>query len=246
MSANKTGKYIKYAIGEIVLVVIGILIALQVNNYNNYTKDRRSEQLILIKLHDESEAIVSYLNEINLMAEKYIYGIEKSVRAISSKSLYGLSKDEFEKGVINVGLYPGITPSKSVYEELNSSGKLQLIQNDSILKFISDYYSQLSFVNSQLNYFRMFVQSPESIAGRSFLMVYDKEDPFRRGVKFDFDELVDNPEFTSSMVKGLRDQIAFNTNRTILLEKAERMCNALGKIINEDCISSSKRLQNGN
>ena len=32
---NKTSKYIKYAIGEIVLVVIGILIALQVNNWNN-------------------------------------------------------------------------------------------------------------------------------------------------------------------------------------------------------------------
>ena len=34
MEKNKTGKYFKYAIGEIVLVVIGILIALQINNWN--------------------------------------------------------------------------------------------------------------------------------------------------------------------------------------------------------------------
>ena len=34
MSENKTGKYLKYAIGEIVLVVIGILIALSINNWN--------------------------------------------------------------------------------------------------------------------------------------------------------------------------------------------------------------------
>lgn len=36
---NKTGKYLKYAIGEILLVVIGILIALQANNWNEDRKD---------------------------------------------------------------------------------------------------------------------------------------------------------------------------------------------------------------
>jgi hypothetical protein len=235
MSENKTGKYLKYAIGEIVLVVIGILIALQVNNYNNYVKDRRTEQLMLIKLHDESEAIVSYIKENNIVAEQYINGIEQSVRAISSKSMNGLNNNEFENGVINVGFYPGITPPKSVYEELNSSGKLQLIQNDSILRYISDYYSQLSFVNSQLNYFRIFVQNPDSVGGRSFLSVYDDKNPYKRRVIFDFDELVNNPEFLSSMVQGLRDQIAFHTNRVSLLEKAERMCSSLGLLINADC-----------
>ncbi|MFK7783267.1 DUF6090 family protein, partial [Psychroserpens sp.] len=43
MSENKTGKYFKYAIGEIVLVVIGILIALQINNWNEQRKTRISE-----------------------------------------------------------------------------------------------------------------------------------------------------------------------------------------------------------
>ena len=38
MEKNKTGKYFKYAIGEIVLVVIGILIALQINNWNEQRK----------------------------------------------------------------------------------------------------------------------------------------------------------------------------------------------------------------
>jgi len=38
MGKNKTGKYLKYAIGEIILVVIGILIALQINNWNESKK----------------------------------------------------------------------------------------------------------------------------------------------------------------------------------------------------------------
>ena len=44
---NKTGKYFKYAIGEIMLVMIGILLALQVSNWNQDHKDRNSERKIL-------------------------------------------------------------------------------------------------------------------------------------------------------------------------------------------------------
>ncbi len=47
MEQNKTGKYLKYAIGEIVLVVIGILIALSINNWNEYRKDRIVEKEVL-------------------------------------------------------------------------------------------------------------------------------------------------------------------------------------------------------
>ena len=43
MKHNKTGKYFKYAIGEIVLVVIGILIALSINNWNEQRKNNSYE-----------------------------------------------------------------------------------------------------------------------------------------------------------------------------------------------------------
>ena len=43
ISEGKTGKYLKYAIGEIILVVIGILIALQINNWNEVRKDKIAE-----------------------------------------------------------------------------------------------------------------------------------------------------------------------------------------------------------
>ncbi len=46
-------KYLLYAIGEIALVVIGILIALQINNWNEWRKDRIMEQALLLQLHEE-------------------------------------------------------------------------------------------------------------------------------------------------------------------------------------------------
>ena len=48
MEKNKTGKYLKYAIGEIVLVVIGILIALQINNWNENRKLSNKKRELII------------------------------------------------------------------------------------------------------------------------------------------------------------------------------------------------------
>ena len=52
MGKNKTGKYFKYAIGEIVLVVIGILIALSINNWNEENKSEKETNFQLSKLRD--------------------------------------------------------------------------------------------------------------------------------------------------------------------------------------------------
>ena len=53
LSEGKTGKYLTYAIGEIVLVVIGILIALQINNWNEQRKENIKEQAMLKRLEKE-------------------------------------------------------------------------------------------------------------------------------------------------------------------------------------------------
>ncbi|EDP71546.1 hypothetical protein FBALC1_03642 [Flavobacteriales bacterium ALC-1] len=53
METGKTGKYFKYAIGEIILVVIGILIALQINNWNENRINSNKETAILANIHKE-------------------------------------------------------------------------------------------------------------------------------------------------------------------------------------------------
>ena len=53
LKKNKTGKYLKYAVGEIVLVVIGIIIALQINNWNEQRIDSKEEQLVLLYLKED-------------------------------------------------------------------------------------------------------------------------------------------------------------------------------------------------
>ena len=63
LSEGKTGKYFKYAIGEIVLVVIGILIALQINTLNQVKKDRAYEVKMLSEIEKGLRLDLSNLNE---------------------------------------------------------------------------------------------------------------------------------------------------------------------------------------
>ena len=63
MEKNKTGKYLKYAIGEIILVVIGILIALQINNWNEKSK-LKNEEIKLLK--EMRSALISDLSLIHI------------------------------------------------------------------------------------------------------------------------------------------------------------------------------------
>jgi len=64
MEKNKTRKYLKYAVGEIVLVMIGILLALQVNNWNENRKISNTEQLLLRDLRTEIQSNIVALDEI--------------------------------------------------------------------------------------------------------------------------------------------------------------------------------------
>ena len=66
---NKKGKFLKYAIGEIVLVMIGILLALQVNNWNGERKKRSAENEVLVLLNDDFNT-----------AKKQIGTLEKIIR----------------------------------------------------------------------------------------------------------------------------------------------------------------------
>ena len=63
MEKNKTGKYLKYAIGEIILVVIGILIALSINNWNEQRKVRINERVLHSRILKDLQVDEKRINE---------------------------------------------------------------------------------------------------------------------------------------------------------------------------------------
>ena len=135
---NQLFKYSRYAIGEIVLVVLGILIALQVNNWNQNKNLRKTE----IKLLQELKKDLAE-TEVDLLSD-----IEKAHRMLKiTDSLYQkITKNRIENKVLPVKfsmtyLYDRshLYPKKSAYESLQAHG-INLVSNDSLRKSITDFF----------------------------------------------------------------------------------------------------------
>jgi hypothetical protein len=136
MEKNKTGQYFKYAIGEIVLVVIGILIALQINNWNNNRAERSLENDIL------NEILVNLETDLqNIEIKK-----EQNIRYIKSNTL--VSEHLKNKTPLTDSLrfhyarlygFGNFEPIKVGYENLKSRG-LNIVKSQSLRKEISELY----------------------------------------------------------------------------------------------------------
>jgi len=129
MEKNKTGKYLKYAIGEIILVVIGILIALQINNWNSNRLEKRSETQILTELKTGLERD---LELVRAEQEKVNSAIEKIIRLQDlmndPQHAYDQSLDTLFGAVYGIRT---LRLNSAYYEDLKSSG-LALIKNKGI------------------------------------------------------------------------------------------------------------------
>jgi hypothetical protein len=140
LDSGATGKYLLYAIGEIALVVVGILIALQINNWNQYRIDRLEEEQILSHLHEEFQLNKVKLNEtIEIMGRNQDACREILVLIGSSEELLGNKNLD---SLLHYSMaYVGFNPTQNVLSDLLHSGRLQLI-TDATLKNILFEWSQ--------------------------------------------------------------------------------------------------------
>ncbi|WP_228850945.1 DUF6090 family protein [Aegicerativicinus sediminis] len=125
---NKTSRYLKYAIGEIVLVVVGILIALQINNWNEHRKENAFEAKMLIELQNGLSQNIQQLNRAVRVNKGAITSCEVILQHLENNLPYNDSLDiHFSKSL--EWFYPSI--NNASYESLKEYG-MQLIKNDSI------------------------------------------------------------------------------------------------------------------
>ncbi|MGB5663527.1 DUF6090 family protein [Eudoraea sp.] len=152
MEQNKTGKYLKYAFGEIILVVLGILIALQINNWNETRKNRDTEQQLLNSLLQEFETNLEILDQT---IEKNTKIVESCINIgeFTGPSLAIVSEKELSQDMVGAFKYDSrYIPNKGTINEINNSGKLSLISDPSLRNKISKWLSQLELVNNQEKY----------------------------------------------------------------------------------------------
>ncbi|MFY9242463.1 MAG: DUF6090 family protein [Polaribacter sp.] len=136
---NKNSKYLKYAIGEIVLVVIGILIALQVSNWNKQNEDRKLEKRYLAELILDLKQDSIFISE----------SIQRSYQQMESKNKlvqYFEGQQFTEDSLVAYFSFqwkpvPKFNPITTTLDELKSTGNIRVIQNSNIRRKILETYN---------------------------------------------------------------------------------------------------------
>ncbi|WP_223034350.1 DUF6090 family protein [Hanstruepera marina] len=132
LSEGKTGKYLKYAIGEIILVVIGILIALQINNWNETRQTRKIEKEILNVLLEDLNSAKAYSSQYIKSEQSYLDIIETILHNDSIKTILNSNDrtiEYFNKAFWDFEIK---IPVINTYSDLKNAGKIAIVQNDSI------------------------------------------------------------------------------------------------------------------
>lgn len=155
ITENKFGNYLKYAIGEIVLVVIGILIAVQINAFYNKQIEKATNERLLHRLVEELKLNIERIDYLDYRMkvighlrnytenEKNLDSIIKILnRGITIYDLdFLVENDELNKSSFNL--------HESVYEEMLNTGKIYNVGSDSLINEIHEYYK---LINREDNY----------------------------------------------------------------------------------------------
>ena len=133
---NKPVKYMRYALGEILLVVIGILIALHVNNWNEKRKLHRKEVKLLQELKVNLKTNVSNLNSDISKQIRSTKSIESLLVHLDNHSPFN---DSISRFFVDADYAPDVVLSSSAFETLKSVG-LEIISSDNLRIEIIDLY----------------------------------------------------------------------------------------------------------
>jgi len=142
---NKVSSYLLYAIGEIILVVIGILIALQINNWNITRLENIAKKQYLINLKDnlfiDQESLIKKIK----ISQKRIKEFDTLVDMLMNPSNY--SKAAFKEKASIARQFSNFVAMKATYDNLNNTGNLNLLGNQKLINDLFLYYNQIDYYN---------------------------------------------------------------------------------------------------
>ncbi len=142
LKKNKIGNYFKYAIGEIFLVVIGILIAISINSWN---EDRRSVNLeneYYCRLLEDAQQDLEQINEFIALSKGRLEASNEAVRLLQKENAKKVDVGK-QLGLSILAIYSDFSPNNSAFEDLKSGANLNIISDKEIIKSINNYYKKV-------------------------------------------------------------------------------------------------------
>ena len=128
MEKNKTGKYLKYAIGEIVLVMIGILLALQVNNWNSNRIEKKKEANYIENINKQFQLNRAQLDSVTLNHQK-VYSNATKIINLMPIDIKTVNKDSLSFYITGTFYSYTFNPQQSTVNSLTNTSSFEIISN---------------------------------------------------------------------------------------------------------------------
>lgn len=150
---NKIAAYLRYAIGEIVLVVIGILIALQVNTFNKDLQNKALAKTSLANLREDLEIQKKIINE-QLDYETMMLAKTDSCELYLNSAL---PVAVLYKLLMELAARHTFVSNDATFNNMVSTGTMVLIKNPELQNAIVNYYQQLDYTTKVVNNNNLFL-----------------------------------------------------------------------------------------
>ncbi len=243
---NKVSKYILYAIGEIILVVIGILIALSINNWNEQKKEDALEQEYYCRLLEDVVQDDENVNDMITVAQYRLKAANQAIRLLKNNNTNKTDVGK-ELGSSIRGIASAFSPNNSAFEDLKSGANLNIIKDKSVIKAINNYFKSVEGllsiirINGDIALDRFISHNDKFAMGSVNSMMQNKR--FINGMEKDVYESMqlDNEELISEDIKFrlLNDVITYissNSRQIELYNSIKDESLALIELLESKCI----------
>tara|TARA_R110001592_G_scaffold328230_1_gene609675 strand:+ start:242 stop:985 length:744 start_codon:yes stop_codon:yes gene_type:complete len=144
LTENKFSKYLLYAIGEIILVVIGILIALQVNNWNQNINSKNELTQIVKEVRNDLDKDIEFLTMMIKISEETINSIDNLLYKDNQ-----MSEDSLLNNITGVHRFTYFVPTNFGYSKMNKHPRTELLP-DSLTNHLTTYYTGYSITRNEM------------------------------------------------------------------------------------------------
>lgn len=222
---NQIGKYLKYALGEILLVVLGILIALQVNNWN---EDKQLMETQKIYLKEFSADVDKMYANYNSSLPYYQESVQLSIKAFQSFQNCEISEDQeviLDRMLINYNNIGVLYQERDTYEEMLSANLLANLEDKELKSAITAFFAQADAMMLYINEYKQELTLHTAIIEENVVYSFDSNNLPR--VEYNPLELCQNKVFSNALYK----HIIYNEHQlqmfSVLKENLESLKTAL-------------------
>lgn len=222
---------------EFVIVAVGILAGLQANEWAQERQDRKQELASLERLFLESKNAHQVLNDYVQGTQRLNQLRRNAVQFVDSNSPVPENPLPLKIGINTLGRFPAVNPVTIAYDELKSSGQMQLIRSAALRDQIAQFHSGLDELNGLLRSFadnndRFFI-----VYQRHVIWNYNPDSSTSDILlsTFDWDSLRADEEFIFIVIGLLRNQLVAEEGLLFLREQALSLCKTLGERVGQTC-----------